>query len=45
MPDCKMNAKVADEARTALIAALCEAMRTLALRIQPKVYAHGFLKP
>jgi hypothetical protein len=28
-----------------LVAALRDAMRALALQIQPKVYAHGFLNP
>ena len=39
-----MNAKSDDETYTELIATLREKMKHLAKRIEPKVYAYGFLK-
>ncbi|GHU49364.1 hypothetical protein FACS1894200_07910 [Spirochaetia bacterium] len=39
-----MNTKSTDETYTALIAALRSALKTLTVKIQPKVYEYGFLK-
>ncbi|WP_062428484.1 hypothetical protein [Treponema endosymbiont of Eucomonympha sp.] len=39
-----MNTTSTDETYTALLAALRGALKTLALKIQPKVYEYGFLK-
>jgi hypothetical protein len=39
-----MNAKSADETYTVLIATLRGALKTLTVKIQPKVYEYGFLK-
>jgi hypothetical protein len=39
-----MNTRSTDETYTALIAALRGALKTLAAKIQPKVYEYGFLK-
>ncbi|MBQ6064729.1 MAG: hypothetical protein IJK87_14070 [Prevotella sp.] len=40
----QMNADSPDTTYTALLSALREAMRALSRRIEPKVYAYGFLK-
>ena len=40
----RMNADSSDETYTALIAALRTALKTLAKRIEPKVYEYGFLR-
>ncbi len=39
-----MNIKSTDETYTALLAALRGALKTLTVKIQPKVYEYGFLK-
>jgi hypothetical protein len=39
-----MNVKSADEDYTALLKALRDALKALAKKIGPKVYAYGFLK-
>ena len=39
-----MNVKSTDDRFNALDAALRAALRTLAKKIEPKVYEHGFLK-
>jgi hypothetical protein len=39
-----MNAKSADEGYTILLKALRETLKVLAQKIEPKVYAYGFLK-
>ncbi|MDR0524503.1 MAG: hypothetical protein LBG90_01350, partial [Spirochaetaceae bacterium] len=39
-----MNVKSADEDYTALLKALRDALKALAKKIEPKVYAYGFLK-
>ncbi len=39
-----MNTRSTDETYTALLAALRGALKTLAAKIQPKVYEYGFLK-
>ena len=40
----KMNNKSADETYTALIAALRDKLKLLAIEIEPKVFEYGFLK-
>jgi len=40
----KMNTKSEDETYNGLIKALRDALKTLAEKIQPKVYEYGFLK-
>jgi len=39
-----MNSSSSDQVYTKLLANLKENIKTLALKIEPKVYAYGFLK-